>query len=69
MADAELPNRVLYEPPTGDEPLDVIELALARALARMIVREIQDGQRERRPAIATVSDAIKRRRRHPAPCR
>jgi hypothetical protein len=35
-------NMPLYVPPTGDEPLDAIELALVRALVGIIVRDIRE---------------------------
>ncbi len=41
--DARLNNSTqLYVPPSGDEPLDDIELALVRALVGIIVRELRE---------------------------
>jgi hypothetical protein len=33
----------LYEPPTGDEPLDDIEQALVRALVPILVRKVREA--------------------------
>lgn len=44
MADGPVtPGRQPYVPPSGDEPLDDIELALVRALVPLLVAKIREG--------------------------